>query len=78
MARRGDERRAVRQGKANFRVPAPGGASRFVGCGVGGWGGGGKSSSSPWRAGQRGDERDSWMALEPMHLRNERRAERLG
>ena len=46
--------------------------------GVQGGGGGGGSSSSPWRAGQTGDERDSWMALEPMHLRNERRAERLG
>ena len=68
--------RAVQQSKAIFRVPAPGGVSRFVGCRVGGGGGG--SSSSPWRAGQRGDERDSWMALEPMHLRNERRAERLG
>jgi hypothetical protein len=59
----GEETRgAVRQGKAIFRVPAPGGASRFVVCGVGGGVGGG-SSSSPWRAGQRGDERDSWTAL---------------
>jgi len=32
--------RAVQQSKAIFRVPAPGGVSRFVGCRVGGGVGG--------------------------------------
>ena len=89
MARRGDERAtkgAVRRGEAAFWVPASGGASRFVGCPRDGRVGGGSSSLPWWCAGvgvvrgacrlQRAPEAyrgRSWAALEPTHLRNDRR-----